>query len=281
MINEEKVYCSMYSRNAELYHHGIKGQKWGVTNGPPYPLSDEVSDGKALKKQKKYLKKISKDTKQIENVYSNYININKNKYEEIKKMSDELYSENAKYISDYTNTLKKLEFTESEKKEIMDEVDEIIKDSINLIDWSDTYSSTKGLTVDDFIEESYFKDILKYSVYDHGEEKMERLMHDKEVNLYKKQDEVNTKIEKFIENYADKYSDIKIKNKDKAFYESSKQFVDRVINDLEAKNIETRNGPKMLILNKNLEEQDRIEKQKYKELNSQFTFDEYKRKYPM
>lgn len=35
---EEKVYCSMYSRNAELYHHGIKGQKWGVTNGPPYPL---------------------------------------------------------------------------------------------------------------------------------------------------------------------------------------------------------------------------------------------------
>lgn len=22
----------------ELYHHGIKGQKWGVKNGPPYPL---------------------------------------------------------------------------------------------------------------------------------------------------------------------------------------------------------------------------------------------------
>lgn len=24
--------------NAELKHHGIKGQKWGVENGPPYPL---------------------------------------------------------------------------------------------------------------------------------------------------------------------------------------------------------------------------------------------------
>lgn len=24
----------------ELYHHGIKGQKWGVRNGPPYPLND-------------------------------------------------------------------------------------------------------------------------------------------------------------------------------------------------------------------------------------------------
>ena len=25
-------------RNNELYHHGIKGQRWGVRNGPPYPL---------------------------------------------------------------------------------------------------------------------------------------------------------------------------------------------------------------------------------------------------
>lgn len=24
--------------HSELYHHGIKGQKWGVKNGPPYPL---------------------------------------------------------------------------------------------------------------------------------------------------------------------------------------------------------------------------------------------------
>lgn len=25
--------------SGELYHHGIKGQKWGQRNGPPYPLS--------------------------------------------------------------------------------------------------------------------------------------------------------------------------------------------------------------------------------------------------
>ena len=25
---------------AELYHHGIEGQKWGVRNGPPYPLDE-------------------------------------------------------------------------------------------------------------------------------------------------------------------------------------------------------------------------------------------------
>ena len=48
-MSEEKVYCSMYSRNAELYHHGIQGQKWGIRNGPPYPLNSNVSDGKKLK----------------------------------------------------------------------------------------------------------------------------------------------------------------------------------------------------------------------------------------
>ena len=26
----------------ELYHHGIKGQRWGVRNGPPYPLNAQT-----------------------------------------------------------------------------------------------------------------------------------------------------------------------------------------------------------------------------------------------
>jgi len=35
----------------ELYHHGIKGQKWGVRNGPPYPLKG----GKYITTKKKRL----------------------------------------------------------------------------------------------------------------------------------------------------------------------------------------------------------------------------------
>lgn len=31
-MNKTVIYGSY------LYHHGIKGQKWGVENGPPYPL---------------------------------------------------------------------------------------------------------------------------------------------------------------------------------------------------------------------------------------------------
>lgn len=30
--------------NNELYHHGILGQKWGIHNGPPYPLSYQFSE---------------------------------------------------------------------------------------------------------------------------------------------------------------------------------------------------------------------------------------------
>lgn len=29
-------------RTNELYHHGVKGQHWGVRNGPPYPIEDKV-----------------------------------------------------------------------------------------------------------------------------------------------------------------------------------------------------------------------------------------------
>ncbi|MCC8160264.1 MAG: hypothetical protein LIO53_02935 [Oscillospiraceae bacterium] len=28
----------------ELYHHGIKGQRWGVQNGPPYPLNAKTAN---------------------------------------------------------------------------------------------------------------------------------------------------------------------------------------------------------------------------------------------
>lgn len=36
--------------NEYISHHGILNQKWGVKNGPPYPLGSDKSTGKRLKK---------------------------------------------------------------------------------------------------------------------------------------------------------------------------------------------------------------------------------------
>lgn len=52
-MDEIKLYEYDYSKpdlldDEILEHHGIKGQKWGVRNGPPYPLKRGVSNGEAL-----------------------------------------------------------------------------------------------------------------------------------------------------------------------------------------------------------------------------------------
>lgn len=52
---------SISIKDGELYHHGILGQKWGVSNGPPYPLSPE-SHSKS-EKNAGYQKSIDKSAK--------------------------------------------------------------------------------------------------------------------------------------------------------------------------------------------------------------------------
>lgn len=44
----------------ELYHHGIKGQRWGIQNGPPYPLNSPMSESKARKCAKKDAKEFAR-----------------------------------------------------------------------------------------------------------------------------------------------------------------------------------------------------------------------------
>ena len=42
----------------ELYHHGIEGQKWGVKNGPPYPL--DRGSGSRLRRMERSYKRYNK-----------------------------------------------------------------------------------------------------------------------------------------------------------------------------------------------------------------------------
>ena len=48
--------------NDYICHHGVKGQQWGVRNGPPYPLADGRSSSERIYSDaKKRVSKISKD----------------------------------------------------------------------------------------------------------------------------------------------------------------------------------------------------------------------------
>lgn len=49
-----------YIKTNEIYHHGILGQKWGVRNGPPYPLNAERHS--QAEKKAGYTKSISGGT---------------------------------------------------------------------------------------------------------------------------------------------------------------------------------------------------------------------------
>lgn len=41
ILNSIKAKLEELDSGSELCHHGVKGQKWGVKNGPPYPLKGE------------------------------------------------------------------------------------------------------------------------------------------------------------------------------------------------------------------------------------------------
>lgn len=61
----------MNNKTKELCHHGIRGQKWGVTNGPPYPLkgggydnrnASEIRESKKVKEKRHNDRVIEKGT---------------------------------------------------------------------------------------------------------------------------------------------------------------------------------------------------------------------------
>ena len=128
-----------YLRPDELMHHGVKGQHWGVQNGPPYPLDSSISTGKSLRdleKQQKSNAKRIKDRKSADSYAEEIIEesdglrnqkneIQKSKYYQYGK---EYYKNEGKYLDlvakyAYDTRLKKSGWSLSDVKEMYEHGD--------------------------------------------------------------------------------------------------------------------------------------------------------------
>lgn len=63
----------MESWREELYHHGILGMKWGVRNGPPYPLDTSQYSGKEKKLAEYANKEVKKQMKAETDRYVDFV----------------------------------------------------------------------------------------------------------------------------------------------------------------------------------------------------------------
>lgn len=52
MQNKDNTPNWLKQYHTELMHHGVKGQKWGVRNGPPYPLKNSKLSNRKMSPDK-------------------------------------------------------------------------------------------------------------------------------------------------------------------------------------------------------------------------------------
>lgn len=89
-------------KNDSLEHHGIDGQKWGVRNGPPYPLSQGAHSKAELKAMKRNQKKSYRVTKKT--YYKTGSNYAVSKNQKLSKKFEDIFSS----YKDRTDTLEDL-----------------------------------------------------------------------------------------------------------------------------------------------------------------------------
>ena len=143
-----------------LMHHGIKGQEWGVQNGPPYPLNPNVikrdieNTGKnkapvGTYKPRHIAKNMTLINDDIKNIAERSDDVYKKTDAYVEEVRNKFYNDDKKTIDAITK-LYNMEFPQREEqfkaqreqlqklfpkiKELDDEIDKINKDQAKLVD---------------------------------------------------------------------------------------------------------------------------------------------------
>ena len=161
-----------------LMHHGIKGQKWGVENGPPYPLNPQKDYSKAEQKAnaeniKKYIKNRSlkdeikdsfKDPKDQKHLMK--INVEK-KVNQLEKIDDEKY--NILEASEWMRNPETKEYYRNKIEKIDKRREKVIDDLVNKVvgEYGDMKISFWKGTVGDTLKDDINEQIKNYNDSDH------------------------------------------------------------------------------------------------------------------
>lgn len=134
-----------FTTQSSFLHHGIQGQKWGVQNGPPYPLGSYISTGKRLRKAaRKEAKALSKEYSNAKKAAKNYkenMKLSKNIYKDVtdKKVKKAYKAQYKDYKAKYKNAKEEMdknkqnsqtakEVLKSLENKSLSEVEQFLKD---------------------------------------------------------------------------------------------------------------------------------------------------------
>lgn len=143
----------------ELYHHGRKGQQWGVSNGPPYPLNRKglsyyFSKKKITAADKKRIKEEQEAEKRQKE--EEELNLKKDEVLRSGKASDILKYQGRLTNQELQNAVNRLnlerslkDYSSKEKKSSIEKVDDVMKTIDTTVRWAKTgvsaYNTMAGM----------------------------------------------------------------------------------------------------------------------------------------